>query len=394
MNKWFATSFAAALFTGAAIADVGAPAPTAKDMSKTVDEVYYVETSQPGIVLGGYVDAGYTYNFTGAPTAYRSNGATDGLQQGDFSLNALKLSLAKDLSDENVLQAGFRADLKIGEDAQFMGGAGNGVLGSSDSINLDQAFVVVRVPVGNGLDISAGKFASLLGYEVDDRPANINISYGYDWFFVTTQQTGVKAYYPINDIVEVQFAVTNGSALDTSSSFVGNSDDYGINATVNFKNPGGNANWFHGVYYSTSAFGTGFSSDNEGALIYNTWGNWSPTFAHDKLLLAFSATIGDVDDDTPLADDGYTFWTGSLYAKYQLTDIVSLGGRGSYVHSSDEGNTFGFVSQDAWSLTGTVGFDLLENFMVRGEYRVDIGEDVTGASDAAHMISMQAVYSF
>jgi hypothetical protein len=255
-----------------------------------------------------------------------------------------------------------------------------------------------------------GKFASLLGYEVDDRPANLNITYGYDYAFVTTHQTGVKFYYPVNDIVELQLAVSNGSSVDTSidpaPGVNGFSDGYGVTGTINIKNSGGNANLFNGVYYSDSTL-DGFTIENEGVLLWNTWGNWAPKFANDKLLLGFSSTLGDVSDAIPdvigTNSDSYTFWTASLYAKYQFTDIFSLAGRASYFHSID--NTANIITPfelngDAWSWTCTAGFDLLENLMLRAEYRVDIFDNLgDGAGgeligESAQTIALQAVYTF
>ncbi|NJK91810.1 MAG: outer membrane beta-barrel protein [Blastochloris sp.] len=264
MNKWITGLFAVALTSSVAFADVMAPAISEKDLNKMVDEAIYVETNTKGVVLSGYVDAGYIYNFTGVD-AVNARSGNDGTAQGDFNLNAVKLTLQKSLTEANEFQAGFRADIKFGEDAVLLGG-NTAAAGSSDNFSVDQAYVIIRAPIGNGLDITAGKFASMLGYEVDDRPANLNITYGYDYLFQTVHQTGLKFYYPINDVLETQFAITNGSGLDTS--VVGNpsgatglgaggnnlsTDGYAVNYTLNIKAPGGNANWFHGLYYSWMA---------------------------------------------------------------------------------------------------------------------------------------------
>jgi len=455
MNKMITGLFAMALVASPAFADVGAPAPTAKDLEKVVEKVNFVETAKEGIKLSGYVDAGYIYNFTGGGSVINGRTVTDANSKGDFNLNAVKLTLEKPLSSANEFQAGFRADVRVGEDANILNtgltgsasafgiaganvGAINPNSGSSDTISLDQAYVIVRAPIGNGLDISVGKFASLLGYEVDDRPANLNITYGYDYVFQTTHNTGIKFYYPINDIVEAQFAVTNGSGLDSSSTTAGTGgiggvnlfngltdtaeDSIGLYGTVNVKAPGGNANWFNGIYASFGA-ADGFTAENESVVLWNSWGNWAPKFANDKLLLGFSSTIGDVDDDTlptPLggpANNGYTFWSPSLYAKYQFTDIFSLAARGSYFTSTEDvGTTVGAFglganpsTNDLYSFTLTAGFDLLENLLVRAEYRADFGNDVSSTAgtvpvlagaaaastaDSAHTLAFQAVYTF
>jgi len=400
MNKWITSLFAVALTGSVAFADVAAPAIAAKDLEKVVDEAIYVETATKGVVLSGYVDAGYIYNFTNGnnPAAIFGRTTADGQARGDFSLNAFKLTLQKALSDKNEFQAGFRADVKIGEDATNLTGTG---AGSSDTLSLDQAYVIVRAPIGNGLDITVGKFAALLGYEVDDRPANLNITHGYDYVFQSSHQTGVKFFYPVNDIIELQLAVSNGSGIDTNtnSAAIGNltdtsTDGYAVNATINIKAPGGNANWFNGIYVSEGT-ADGFTND-ESAFQWNSWGNWAPKFANDKLLLGFSTTLGDSadSDDTLGSDGGYTYFTGSLYAKYQFTQIFSLAGRGSYLHSID-GAPLAVSSPengDAYSFTLTAGFNLLENLLVRAEYRADV---LTSADqDLVNTVAVQAVYTF
>jgi hypothetical protein len=430
MNKMIAGLFAAALVSATAFADVGAPAPTAKDLEKAVEKVNYVETAQSGIKLSGYIDAGYSYNFTGNEVAGRVLNSADFGPYGDFNLNAVKLTLSKDLTDANEFQAGFRVDLKLGEDvAGFFTSLSDG---TSSDLLLQQAYVILRAPVGNGIDIKVGKFASLLGYEVDDRPANLNISYGYDYAFVTTLQTGVVAAYKFNDIVDVQFGVTNGSGVDNNTGvgfpgvFRESSDGVALTGSINLTAPGGNANIYNGFYYEVAGGALNYVDvsslglpvdilpvENEPLFVWNTWGNWAPKFANDKLLLGFSQTLGVADDastpNVPLlgvtaADNGNTWWTASLYAKYQFTDIFSLAARASYFHTHNQNlalTAIGAQNTDLWSWTLTSGFDLAENLLLRAEYRADFGKELVtsrenpdNTGDVAHLISAQVVYSF
>jgi hypothetical protein len=408
MNKVIAGLFAAALLGGVNVyADVAASAPAAKDLKNIVEEGPYVETSQKGIKLSGYIDAGYSYNFNGnGGVAARVPNSADNGGHGDFNLNAVKLTLAKDLTDANELQGGFRVDLKLGEDVAGFGDTANtGSTGSSDLL-VQQAYVILRAPVGNGIDVKVGKFVSLLGYEGDDRPANLNISYGYDYVFVTTLQTGVVAAYKFNDVVDVQFGVTNGSGVDNNTGVLNDSNDgVALTGSINVTAPGGNANIYNAFYYEVAGGAlnidatSGDPVENEPLFVWNTWGNWVPKFANDKLLLGFSQTLGVADDasgPSGLGDNGNTWWTASLYAKYQFTDIFSLAGRASYFHTHNQNLELTAVGvSDLWSWTLTGGFDLAENLLLRAEYRVDYGSGLTtGGGDVAHLISTQVVYSF
>ncbi|GAB4251812.1 MAG: hypothetical protein OHK005_19030 [Candidatus Methylacidiphilales bacterium] len=407
MNKWIAGVFAAALTGSSAFAGMSAPAPTAKDLVVEVDEVNFVETAQKGIVLSGYVDAGYSYNFisrsSGAAFTSRVPG-NDATAGGKFQLNALKLALEKALTDENKLQAGFRADLLVGEDAAFVGGQ-NGA--SSDSLFLEQAYVSLRVPVGNGIDVKVGKFVTTLGYEVIERPANLNITYSYMFQnMIPLWHVGVLAEYAFNDIVDAKFGVVNGANSDGLATV---SSVPALLFGLGFTNPGGNATLGNNVYFAPRSgndaanFGIGGTGP---IVIYDVVGNWMPKFANDKLLLGFNADIGNFNGGGALAPS--TWWGAAVYAKYQFTDLFSLASRGEYVNNYNDQKFFngggvtppGAVgpSTDLWSWTLTAGFDLAENLLFRTEYRLDLGNKPVGGafgtSDVGHTVAAQVVYSF
>ncbi|MEY2851989.1 MAG: hypothetical protein RL549_688, partial [Verrucomicrobiota bacterium] len=201
------------------LADSG-PEASAKDTKKMVQN-NFVETAQKGVKLSGYVDAGYSYNFTGSgnQSVVNSRLGSDSAAAGDFNLYAVKLALEKALTSENKAQAGFRADVMIGEDANYLqnrdtGGAGgpSNTDQNSNSLFLEQAYVSIRAPVGNGWDFKVGKFVSILGYEVIERPANMNITYGllfqnaYPLWY-----TGVLSSYRFDDYLDAKLGVVNGS---------------------------------------------------------------------------------------------------------------------------------------------------------------------------------------
>lgn len=398
MNKWIASLFAMALVAGVARADVGAPAPSAKDLEKVVEQVNYVETAKAGVVLSGYVDVGYMYNFNGtaggaggtAPQGRRSG--ADGQPKGDFNVNAVKITLEKPLTDANELQAGFRVDLMMGEDVAANGSGNTAAFGSGDSILVEQAYVAIRAPYGNGVDIKAGKFVTWLGYEVIERPANLNITYGNLFFnAIPLYHTGVSAEYAFNDTIDGGIAITNGFNNDSTGPVAGNSEDgYGVMAKLNITNEGGNANWYNAVYYGFGNGGLGAGSNND-IFVWDSWGNWAPTAFDDKLLLGFNTDIG--------LQNSQTYWGAALYAKYQFTDIFSLAGRADYLHGDNNAGNFntpsvgGTGSTDTFSYTLTAGFDLLENLLVRAEYRVDLDTDLV-TDDMTHTLALQAVYTF
>jgi len=418
-----------------------APEASAQDTKKMVQN-NFVETAQKGIKLSGYVDAGYSYNFTGASSGtsdVTGRFGSDTAAKGDFNLYAVKIALEKALTSENKAQAGFRTDVMIGEDANYLINRGTAAnLGNnqqnSNALFLEQAYVSIRAPVGNGWDFKVGKFVSILGYEVIERPANMNTTYGLLWQQMPLYYTGVLSSYKFDDYLDGKLGVVNGSQNDNNTTTSGGGDGVAVLAALNVTAPGGNANWSNNFQYSSnndnntvqgttnsststgvenSASGTGYS------FIYNSWGNWAPKFADDKLLLAFNAllgtasTNGDNNSATVTNNQPGTTWFGAgAYAKYQFNDWFSLCSRGEYLGGNNPSKLTGNVGAyngtglSLWEYTITAGFNVIDNLLIRAEYRLDWGNGAvnninTGnsavdnsSSGPAHYAGAEVVYSF
>jgi hypothetical protein len=421
-----------------------APEASAQDTKKLVQN-NFVETVQKGVKLSGYVDAGYSYNFTGqgGNSTVNSRVQSDSAQQGDFNLYAVKLALEKALTSENKAQAGFRVDVMIGEDAAYLANPGAGYNNTQQNSNylfLEQAYVQLRAPVGNGWDFKVGKFASILGYEVMERPANMNITYGMLYNQFPFWYTGVLSSYKFDEYLDGKLGVANGANSDNNTTTSGGSDGVALLAGLNVTATGGNANWSHNFEYSsasennTGSFpnaSSGNTSQNalpvnvastssaSGAwtIIYNSWGNWSPKFADNKLLLAFDSVLGNTaganaTNGGNTGANNTTWWGASAYAKYQFNDWFSLASRGEYFGGDNLNkinNTTGNSNPNAglswWEYTITAGFNVIDNVLIRAEYRLDWGDNISGtytdsnagavnSSGPAHYAGAEVVYSF
>ena len=440
-----------AAVTSLSLAD-SAPEASAQDTKKMVQN-NFVETAQKGIKLSGYVDAGYSYNFTGSANGTSDVGGrlgTDTAAKGDFNLYAVKIALEKALTSENKAQAGFRTDVMIGEDANYFINRNSVSTLENDQQNsnqlfLEQAYVSIRAPVGNGWDFKVGKFVSILGYEVMERPANMNTTFGLLFNVMPLYYTGVLSSYKFDDYLDAKLGVVNGSNSDnnttTSSSNFGSSasDGCAVLAALNVTAPGGNANWSNNFQYSsnsdnntaeTASFDQSgdLSSNpslalngNDGSayyMVYNSWGNWAPKFANDKLLLAFNTLLqftGGSGGAAQSSGTGYTDnansteWGIGAYAKYQFNDWFSLASRGEYLQAY---NGQGDGDNNLWEYTITAGFNVIDNLLIRAEYRLDWGNNsvnnfvtgeaprytsatgLSGSSGPAHYAGAEVVYSF
>jgi len=414
-----------------------APEASAQDTKKMVQN-NFVETAQKGIKLSGYVDAGYSYNFTGAANGtsdVTGRMGTDTAAKGDFNLYAVKLALEKALTSENKAQAGFRTDVMIGEDANYLiNRQNNTTTGTTSNSNqnsnalfLEQAYVSIRAPVGNGWDFKVGKFVSILGYEVIERPANMNVTYGLLWQQMPLFYTGVLSSYKFDDYLDAKLGVVNGSQTDNNTSTSGAGDGCAVLAALNVTAPGGNANWSNNFQYSsnndnntwqgntTSSTSTAEENGSSGTgytFIYNSWGNWAPKFANDKLLFAFNALLGTSSTNNGNPSQPGTTWFGAgAYAKYQFNDWFSLCSRGEYLGGNNPEKIYNTAQPNndtlaLWEYTLTAGFNVIDNLLIRAEYRLDWGNSSvnnfnTGGAGAdntssgpAHYAGAEVVYSF
>lgn len=384
---------------------------SAKDTKKVVQN-NFVETAQKGVKLSGYVDAGYSYNFNGQPQQkVTPRFGSDTAYKGDFNLYAVKLALEKAMSSENKAQAGFRADIMIGEDATYLADRTTDSTRStndaqdSNSIFLEQAYASIRAPVGNGWDFKVGKFVSILGYEVIERPANMNITYGLLWQQFPLYYTGVLSSYRFDDYLDAKLGVVNGSNTDNNTTTGLGGDGCAVLAALNVTAPGGNANWSNNFQWSTnSENNSSDTTQNDGntvpvgllnstsgsgyVFIYNSWGNWAPKFANDKLLFAFNSVLGtansnNLDTSTVIMQNGGTTWYGAgAYAKYQFNDWFYLASRGEYLGGNNLGKISGYqpyaeAGMSLWEYTLTAGFNVIDNLLIRAEYRMDWGTNST-----------------
>ena len=408
---------------------------SAKDTKKMVQN-NFLETQQKGIKLSGYVDSGYSYNFnSSSKSAVTGRFGGDEASRGDFNLYAVKLALEKAMTAENKAQAGFRTDVMIGEDAYYLANRNplynwdNNDSQNSNYLFLEQAYVAIRAPVGNGWDFKVGKFASILGYEVMERPANMNTTYGLLFDAMPLYYTGVLSSYKFDDYIDAKLGVVNGSNSDNNTTTSGGGDGCSVLAALNVTAPGGNANWSNNFQYSTnednntanqtrlSTLGVDTQNNSDSgsghALIYNSWGNWMPKFADDRLLFAFNALLATATTGVNAYQNqggygwGYTTtWYGAgAYAKYQINDWFYLASRGEYLSGSN-GALFSNIDNRAgapsrWEYTLTSGFNVIDNLLIRAEYRLDWGNQTTYSSGTpsvysapAHYAGAEIVYSF
>lgn len=348
-----------------------------------------------GIEVGGYLDTSWTFNIDEPRPANGGNvGRIFDVDHDDIvDINLLQLYI--DNLPQDVGSVGFRFDVGIGEDATAIGGdfdQGGGGFLADDSVNIYQAFLSYIAPVGNGLTIDVGRFATWHGYEVIESPGNDNFSrsllFGYA---VPFTHTGLRLTYPINDMVEVSGGVTQG--WDTVED---NNDGKTFHLAVRYTPT-------EDIYIQNSfAYGPEMTgNDSDYLFLYDLVATWNLT--EDWTIGANFDWANNEDAIGGTADAEW--WGVGAYVRYDVNEDLYLAVRGEYFSDDDavrlpQGAPGTAANEDMWEVTFTAGYQIAEDLLGRFEYRHDEADsniffDGTSQSeDAQDTIALELIYSF
>jgi hypothetical protein len=328
------------------------------------------------IVLFSYVENSYVFNLSGA-----GRDAVNELRYYDFdegwSFNMAELSIKKDPSDARPW--GFGLVITGGTDAQK-----NHVIGifrddddafpfrNTFPLDLQEAYASYKFPVGNGLTLKAGKFVTLLGYEVIESPLNLNFSRSNLFVFSAPfTHVGALLSYPVvdgltltagpvvgwdvaddnNDAMSVmgQIAFTGIKDLTTSFNFITGPEQFDrksnprtvLDLVVNY---------------------TGIKGLTLGANL--DWG-----FEVDEASLRGSGTRSGNDAH---------WWGYALYAAYDWTEKLRTALRFGYFKDADGVRTLAVAPGSKVSLydvTATAQYKVWRGLVGRVEYRHDQADE-------------------
>src|SRR5437870_5109383 len=132
------------------------------------------------IVLFSYIENSVVFNLNG-----NGRGNHNELRlydfDGGYTFNMAEFSAKKDPSERYPF--GFGVVLTAGQDAQknhalriFRGSDDAFPFRNTPAFDLEEAYGAYKVPLGSGLTVKAGKFFTLLGYELIASPNNLNFS--------------------------------------------------------------------------------------------------------------------------------------------------------------------------------------------------------------------------
>jgi hypothetical protein len=358
-------SLSPALIAQTTNAPAPAPAPA--------PQIIPLQTALSATTISGYVDTSAVWN-PGTGNANPAPYAFNAGKQDGFNIDAADVRIAR-AEDETPWAAGYVLELSYGPDALAIDGAGGSLIGYP----IRQAYVEMRMPIGNGLDWQLGRWDNLLGYESSDSMKNPNFTRSYGYSFEPTEHTGLLASYKVCDAVNVQAGVANTvttlginartpTGIESKKAFV---------SLVTLTAPDSWGSFKGSSFYAGWDYGSGAATHDKSEIYLGTTintpvkdltfgGSWDAIFHND----VFNGAGVDVDTSYFQAFAGYV--------SFKPADKLTLNGRVEYADGLGLGaladldnGTVGNPLDKVLAITGTVQYDLWANVISRLEIRWD-----------------------
>ena len=363
--------------------DKTAPEPQqiSKEDRRSLD---FLRDTTFNVTLDGY----YGYNFNKPIGRINLLRAYD-VQSNSFSLNQATIVIERAPNVEAGRRFGARLDLMYGQATETVQGNAANEPRPQAYRPVWQAYGTYVAPVGNGLTLDFGKYASSLGYETNFTKDDYNYSRSYYFTFLPFYHFGLRAKYPVNDKVTVMYHLINGT--QQSEDFNGFKSQHFAVILTPVKQITWQVNYYVGQEQRdlvpdlnpgipTLPTQPGLSTNvirpvpNGRLHIFDTYATWNLT---DKLILAAEgdyvvSRLQDFSAPTHVAG-------GVAYARYQVTPKFALAARAEYL--SDRGGLFSGVTQALKEATLTNEFKLADGFLLRAEWRGDFSNQTFFLSD-------------
>ena len=128
-----------------------------------------------------------------------------------FSLNQATVVLENAPDLDNGKRWGARLDLQFGQATETLQGNAANELRPEVYRNIFQAYGIYVLPLGTGLTVNFGKWASSLGIEGNFTQDQINYSRSYWFNFLPFYHMGARLNYQLTKSLALNYWVTNGT---------------------------------------------------------------------------------------------------------------------------------------------------------------------------------------
>jgi hypothetical protein len=372
-----------------------------------------LDTALSNTTISGYVDVAAQYNagnygpFAGQPAG------TFGGKVDAFSLNDVDIALDKP-QDESPWASGYHIDVNAGTDAVGLSLNGTQPSNASGTANIAvrQAYVVVRTPVGNGIDWKVGVQDDIIGYEGNTDGSNPNYTRSVGYSLEPTTLLGLVGSYKIVDAVTVQAGIVDATTPNAYTAFGGNvvstsSSDKTVAGAIAFTAPD-SFGWAKGA---TLNLGVLLNVDKYGQDNYYAGLTLPTPITALKVGAAFDLVsvnnaqynpIGGTPGvlNNPKTDSG---WSAGAYATIQATDKLSFNLRGEYFDLTGADtyvpSNYYFTDGRGEEVTATVQYNLWANVISRVEFRWDHIDSGTAFANGdgqadSFLLAANLIYTF
>jgi hypothetical protein len=334
-----------------------------------------------GATLNYAFDGYYDYDFNHPIGRVQYLRAYDVLSNV-FSINQADVVLALDPDVAAGRRYGVRFDLQFGQATETLQGNPANEPRPEIYRNIFQVYGTYVVPLGKGLTVDVGKWASSLGIEGNYTKDQVNYSRSFYFDYLPFYHEGVRASYKVNDKLAVNYWLVNGTnQSEPTNSY--KDELFGFTAQPT-KNILWNFNYYVGQDHPDVTPATTCSGPIQPGLclkeinpapdgkahIFDSYVTWNATpklslsLEGDYVISREWAKAAPGESSAPSRVDG-----GVAYARYQLTPKMALGGRTEYL--SDRGGLFSGTTQALKEFTGTYEYKFGEGFLARAEFRRD-----------------------
>ncbi len=341
-----------------------------------------------GTTINLAVDGYYEYNFNQPIGRVNLLRAYD-VSSNSFSLNQADVILERLTTPQS--RVGGRIDLMWGQATETLGGSPANELRPQVWRNLYQAYGSYLAPLGSGLELDFGKFASSLGEEGNYTKDQIAYSRSYSFNYLPFYHTGLRANYNLTPKINLAYWLVNGA--QQTEDFNGGKSQ----AFLWTLKPASSVTWNVNYYFGPEArdvalnlnpglpaepIQPGLPTANISPApdgrehIFDTYATWNAT---GNLEL-----IGEADyvlNRTYAEQQPLRVVIGAFYLKYNLPGNWYVAGRTEYF--DDRGGLFSGATQALKEVTLVANHQLAPGFLIRGEYRRDFSNRRFFVSDAA-----------
>ena len=367
-----------------------------------------------GIDVSGHIAGSYTWNFRKPQDVGNQEdfnvGRVFDTEHDELILNQIDLTVARTLSADDDETTGYANKFNVGGKMEWIYGQdarlihANGLFdhyvddeSRNEEFDLNQAYVELGIPVGNGLLVTAGKFVTPAGFELINPTLNPLYSHSYLFgFAIPFTHTGVTAKYSFNENLWVSGGVIRG----WDQACEDNNDDPSYMATVGYT-------WARGDAQPINIILTGITGPEQSEVN----GNWRTLFdlivttqVSDQLTVGVNADYA-YEEDAQINDEGIPTgmqaqWYGVAgYASYKVSDMFTINARGEWFNDKDNVRGIGTNVYEATlgvAIKPWANHELGSNLVIRPEVRYDYAQEgiFDGGEEDQITVAADVIFTF